>query len=620
MSSLGDGSCLHERFDAQAARSPDNMAVECDGVRLTYRELNRNSSALAARIAPKITAPGQLVGLCLDRSVDLIVGLLAILKAGGAYVPIDPSYPTQRIRLLLEDSGITTVVSRQAYMERLPGDRAMILVDLADEGELSVAPGRNVSASDAAYVIYTSGSTGTPKGVVLEHGNVVRLFDSTREWFQFGPSDVWTMLHSISFDFSVWEIWGALLYGGRLVIVPSEVAVAPVALAALLAEAGVTVLNQTPTAFGQFARASIAADRTYPALRMVILGGERLDAAHLRNWMERYGAETPKLVNMYGITETTVHVTYRPMTAADLQHPGRSPIGQPIPDLQVHLRDENGAEPAPGSPGEIIITGAGVSRGYLGRPELTAERFPILPLGPGGALVRCYRSGDLACWQDGELFYLGRSDDQIKVRGYRIEPREIEMRLESCLEVECCAVIARDFGEGDTRLLAFVTPKAGSSGIADRVLELAAHTLPDYMRPSRVIEVDEIPHTAHGKRDKDELWRHFETVSDSGVAPVSQDHGGSGAGGSLTRVTELARAILESDLSLEADLFDQGATSLSVARLILDVNATFGLSLTGAELEGNASIVNIGAVVDRILIERKSKIAGKGELSTEDIQ
>lgn len=602
------GSCLHERFDIQAERSPENVAVECDGVQLTYRDLQERSAALAGHLGERLNAAGQFVALCIDRSVDLIVGLLGILRAGGAYVPIDPSYPPERIHLLLEDSGITTVVSRRADVNRLPdGDYSVILIDAADSVEIPRASSRKAVASDAAYVIYTSGSTGTPKGTVVEHRNVVRLFDSTREWFQFGPSDIWTMFHSISFDFSVWEIWGALLYGGRLVIVPSEVAVAPIAFAAFVAEVGTTVLNQTPTAFGQLARASIAANRSYPMLRMIVLGGERLDAAQLRPWIECYGSESPKLVNMYGITETTVHVTYRPMTVADLQHPELSLIGQPIPDLQVHLRDASGAEPAPGSPGEIIVTGAGVSRGYLNRPELTAERFPMLPLGPGGELVRAFRSGDLACRQSGDLIYLGRSDAQLKVRGYRVEPREIEIQLEACPEVENCAVIARDFGEGDTRLIAFVTPKAGFSGIADRVSQAAARMLPNYMCPSRVVEVHRIPCTANGKRDKDELWQHFDASSNFGGALISRDRRCNGAAGSVGRLVELAGAIFESDISPEVDLFDQGGTSLSLARLLLAVNAEFELSLTGAELEGNATIGNLGSIVDRFLMASKCK-------------
>jgi amino acid adenylation domain-containing protein len=608
MSSQEAGGCLHERFEAQVTRTPDAVAVECDGVRLTYRELNRRASDVAERLGPSIQEPGQLVGLCLGRSVDLIVGLLAIVKAGGAYVPIDPSYPAERIRLLLEDSRVSTVVTRQADAERLPGSQARVLVDAGGAAGGAAVSLRKVTPADAAYVIYTSGSTGTPKGTVVEHRNVVRLFDATEEWFRFSSSDVWTLYHSVSFDFSVWEIWGALLYGGRLVIVPSEVTVSPVAFARFVAEAGVTVLNQTPTAFGQFARAAIGGAHSYPALRVVIFGGERLDAAHLRPWIERYGSEQPKLVNMYGITETTVHVTYRPMSAADLEHPGRSPIGRPIPDLQLHLLDEKGAEPAPGAPGEIVVTGAGVSRGYLGRPELTAERFPMLPLGPGGALVRSYRSGDLACRVDGELIYFGRADDQVKVRGYRIELREIELRLEQCPGVDSCAVIAHDFGEGDTRLLAFVVPNGACGQLTERVAEFAARALPGFMCPSRVIEVEETPRTAHGKRDKEALLRRYEESSrQAGSGSAAATPGEQSVTGSATAVAQLARSILRRDLAMDVDLFDQGATSLSVARLLLDVNALFKLSLTGAELDGDSSINGIGAVVDRMLAARDSQ-------------
>jgi amino acid adenylation domain-containing protein len=621
MYSRKDVLCLHERFELQVARAPDAVAVEFSGARLTYRELSRRSNAVAAQLASVVTVPGQLVGLSMGRSLELIVGLLGILKAGGAYVPIDPSYPSERIRLLLDDSGVTAVVSRQAEGACLPGNHVKVFVDAADASDGASPAGVVCSPSDAAYVIYTSGSTGSPKGTVVEHRSATRLFDSTQEWFAFGPSDVWTMFHSISFDFSVWEIWGALLYGGRVVIVPSEVAAAPVAFAQLVAAAGVTVLNQTPSAFGQFSRASIAGKHSYPSLRAVIFGGERLDAARLGPWIGHYGDARPKLINMYGITETTVHVTYRPMTAADLAYPERNPIGRPIPDLEVHLLDERGVAPPPGAPGEIVVTGPGVARGYWGRPELTAARFPMLPLGPGGALVRSYRSGDLAARVDGELMYLGRSDEQVKVRGYRIELREIEIRLETCPEVEACVVLARDFGEGDARLVAFVVTRSGSSCVAAKVSAFAARMLPAYMCPSRVIEVDDIPQTAHGKRDKDALWRRFE------ASALGSDVGGTlrvedqrAAVGSTAKVAEIARAILQADVSLEDDLFDQGATSLSLVRILLEVNVAFALTLTGAELDADSSVVNIGRVVDNMLIGNAAKAAEFGQLVVGDVQ
>ena len=594
-------SSLHARFEAQADRTPENVAVEWNGIQLTYAELSRRSSVVAAQLAATLQHPGQLVGLFLERSADLIVGLLGILKAGGAYVPIDPGYPAERIRFLLADSGVSTVVTRSPDLGRLPGAHATVLVDGPEQATAEPLPRRAVAPSDAAYVIYTSGSTGTPKGTIVEHRNVTRLFDATEQWFGFGPSDVWTMFHSISFDFSVWEIWGALLHGGRLVIVPPDVVTVPGAFARLVEDSHVTVVNQTPTAFWHFARASLAARHAYTRLRTVIFGGERLEASHLRPWIEHYGADRPQLINMYGITETTVHVTYRPISAADLQHPERSPIGRPIGDLEVHLIDEHGAKSTPGCPGEIVVTGAGVSRGYLNRPELTAERFPMLPLGPGATPVRCYRSGDLAVVSDGELLYLGRSDDQVKIRGYRIELREVELRIEQCPGVERCAVIARDFGDGDVRLIAFLVVKPDCAEMAARVKEITARTLPAYMCPSHVVEIDELPRTTNGKLDRDALLQRLaHHLSDPGTSPAPPTAGSSLANTTVARVADLAQAILQHNISPELDLFDQGATSLSLVRLLLDVNLAFGLTLTGAELDGDSSVVNISAIVDRM--------------------
>ncbi|MDB4989699.1 MAG: D-alanine-poly(Phosphoribitol) ligase, subunit 1 [Myxococcaceae bacterium] len=602
MSIPEDGASLHARFEEQVARTPDHVAIDFEGLQLTYRELSQRSTAVAAALAPYVRAPGQLVGLFTGRSTDMIVGLLGILKAGAAYVPIDPDYPDARIRLLMNDSGLTTVVTRRSELDRLDRTYSVVLTDGESTHRPFASP--RVSGSDAAYVIYTSGSTGTPKGTVVEHRHVLRLFATTAALFDFGPKDVWTLFHSVSFDFSVWEIWGALLYGGRLVIVPSAVAADPVAFARLVERQGVTILNQTPTAFRQFARDSVAMSRSFPALRTIVFGGERLDASHYRAWVERYGVTRPRLVNMYGITETTVHVSYRPLKLSDLEEREHSPIGHPLADLQVHLLDDQ-LRPVPdGAPGEIVVTGAGVARGYLNQHQLTAQRYPELPLGLGGALVRSYRSGDLAVRRGDELFYMGRVDDQVKVRGYRIELGEVESQLARSPAVESCAVITRDFGEGDVRLLAFVVPRAGAENAAKSAAEHASSSLPVHMRPSRIVEIAQLPRTAHGKLDRDALRSSVELAA----AERSSGMSGAPAEGRLASISALAHRILGETVSIELDLFDQGATSLSLARLILEVNAMSGLNLTGAELDGDSSILNIAAVVGRLEKQGKASV------------
>ncbi len=353
----------------------------------------------------------------------------------------------------------------------------------------------------AAYVIYTSGSTGAPKGVVVTHANVLRLFDATEALFGFGADDVWTLFHSYAFDFSVWEMWGALLYGGTLVVVPFDVSRDPEAFRELLVRERVTVLSQTPSAFRQLAAADAAAPAGDLALRLVIFGGEALEPRSLAGWMERHGDERPRLVNMYGITETTVHVTFRPVTRADVHAEAASPIGRALPDLRAYVLDARGEPAGVGVPGELCVGGAGVARGYLGRPGLTAERFvPDAFSGEVGA--RLYRSGDRARWLPrGELEYLGRVDQQVKVRGFRIEPGEVEAALLRHPGVADAAVVAREDAPGERRLVAYFVP-AGAPVDPAALRASLAERLPDHMVPAALVELERLPLTPNGKLDR----------------------------------------------------------------------------------------------------------------------
>ncbi|MGW0803342.1 amino acid adenylation domain-containing protein [Nonomuraea sp. NPDC002799] len=575
------GRCLHEIFAERAAAAPERIAVICGAEEISYGDLDARADRLACRLQATGTGPGVLVGLCADRGIDLVAGLLAILKAGGAYVPIDPAYPAERIVYLLEDSGVRTVVTTSDVAARLDGVLPDELV-LADAEPPAGRPAATASDTDLAYVIYTSGSTGAPKGVLVEHRNVVRLFERTEQWFGFGEDDVWTLFHSVSFDFSVWEIWGALLYGGRLVIVPAEVARSPEALRRLLLDEGVTVLNQTPSAFRHLVAADARQERAAPyRLRHVAFGGERLDLELLEPWIARYGDDRPRLANMYGITETTVHVTYRRVRAADLGHPELSPIGEPIPDLRLDVLDEHGR---PATTGNLHVSGPGLARGYLDRPDLTAERFAVLP--DGG---RRYDSGDVVTrLPGGEYAYLGRSDDQIKVRGFRLEPREIELCLLGHPGVAHAVVAHRDYGEGDVRLLAFVVAD-GDPGpdLIERLTERAADRLPAHARPSTYHIVSEIPMTPQGKADRAALARSAQASSAAKV------------------VQRIAEDVLERDeVPPQVDLFDLGATSLAMTRIIAQVNERFGLELTGRELEEGASVANLASCVEEQLTVR----------------
>ncbi len=524
------GVSLHERFAAQAARTPDAVALTVPpgeregGGELTYGELAGRAGRLAAILRRRGVGAESLVAICLERSLDLVVALLAVLEAGGAYLPLDPTYPPERLGFMLDDSGARVLVSRPELAARLPPHGAQLVAADAGEGgaedrtEAAAPPGSDdVSDSGGdrlAYVIYTSGSTGRPKGVAVTHGDVSRLLAATRPLFGFGPDDVWTLLHSYAFDFSVWEIWGALAHGGRLVIVPYAVSRAPEELLRLLAAERVTVLNQTPSAFAQLAPAAVAGSAggagghggdILPDLRLVIFGGEALDPAVLAGWLGRFGETRPRLVNMYGITETTVHATWRPLGRADLATAARpaSPIGRPLAHLQVHLLDRHGRLVPLGVAGEMYVGGTALARGYLGRPELAAERFLPDGFGFGGGVggrgARFYKTGDLARWRpDGELEFLGRADRQVKIRGHRVELGEVEAALAGCPGVRAAAVVARE-RDGVRRLVAYVAAPMEQTA-ADLRTRLA-RTLPEPMLPAAIVRLAALPLTPNGKVD-----------------------------------------------------------------------------------------------------------------------
>jgi amino acid adenylation domain-containing protein len=504
------GTTLHRLFAAQAARRPDAVAVTGEeGESLSYGELDRRANRLARHLRSLGAGPEVRVGICLPRSPELVVAILAVLKAGGAYVPLDPDDPRERLSFLLEDARALLVVTRSGLSGLFaPGVRQVRL----DTGAQAIAR-RSPRAltggalpDHPAYVIYTSGSTGQPKGVVVTHRNVARLFTAAMPWLgraESGEEDVWTLFHSVAFDFSVWEIWGALLHGGRLVVVPYWVSRSPDDFLALLRRERVTVLNQTPSAFRPLIRAAAAADgadREPIALRWVLFGGEALDPRHLSPWLARFGDRAPRLANLYGITETTVHVTFRRLAREDSLAAG-SPVGRPLADLSIRLLDRC-LHPVPlGVPGEICVGGAGLARGYLGRPELTAERFVPDPHGEAAG-ARLYRSGDLARrLPDGGLEVLGRIDHQVKVRGFRIEPGEIEAVLEAHPQVRESAVVVREDGEGESRLIAYVVAEEGeirSAGLRAFLQE----RLPGHMVPAAFVTLPALPLTRNGKLDR----------------------------------------------------------------------------------------------------------------------
>jgi amino acid adenylation domain-containing protein len=504
--------CLQALFEARVERAPEAIALVCEEQQLTYGELNARANQLAHQLRSLGVGPDSCVGLCLARSVELVIGLLGILKAGGAYVPIDPDSPAERLAFTLQDARAVVLVTQHRLLDHLPVQGATIVCMDRDWQTIAAQrldnPCIPIHASNLAYVIYTSGSTGRPKGVMVSHQQVSRLFAGTHPWFRFNEQDTWTLFHSTAFDFSVWELWGALLYGGRLVVVPFWQSRSPEAFCELLSSQQITVLNQTPSAFRQLLNArEMAQVGEYGRLRLIIFGGEALDLPSVRLWFSRRGDKSPQLVNMYGITETTVHVTYCPLAAGNVQSRVRGPIGRPLPDLQAYVLDACGQLAPIGVTGEMYVGGAGLSRGYLGRPELTAERFVPHPFSRQAG-ARLYKTGDLARYlPDGSLEYLGRNDSQVKLRGFRIEPGEIEAVLSQHPGVSATVVIMREDTPGDKRLVAYVVADQWQPGTGGELRRYLQQRLPSYMLPATFVALETLPLTANGKVDRRALPR-----------------------------------------------------------------------------------------------------------------
>jgi amino acid adenylation domain-containing protein len=524
---IGAAPCLHQLFESWVARTPDAPALTVAGRTLTYAELDGQAARLARRLRLLGVGPEVPVGLRLGRGGHLVTAILGVLKAGGAYVPLEPSLPAGRLRAALEDSGarlLLTSAAEEAPAAAAPGPAVTVVLveealgappgegwppaapSAAPGGGATAAPWPPVSAMNLAYVIFTSGSTGQPKGVAVAHGCVTRLLAAAQRRFGFGAAEVWTLFHSYAFDFAVWELWGALAFGGRLVEVPWLVSRSPQALAELLARERVTVLNQTPSAFYQLLAAEAELGRPVgPDLSWVILGGEAVEPSRLAPWFERHGDERPRLVNMYGITETTVHVTFRRLRQGEVPRLG-SPAGGPLADLSVYVLDAAGQPTPLGVFGELYVGGAGLARGYLGRPELTAERFLPDPWS-GAAGARLYRSGDRGRWQPGgELELAGRIDRQLKLRGFRIEPGEVEAALVSHPAVAAAAVALREDVPGEPRLVAWLAARQREVEVEVATLRrFLAERLPEHMVPAVFVWLDALPLTVNGKLDRGAL-------------------------------------------------------------------------------------------------------------------
>ncbi|MGK5548640.1 amino acid adenylation domain-containing protein [Streptomyces sp. URMC 127] len=574
---------VHEQVLAVARAHPEATALVDGDTTVTYGLLARQAVRTAHALRRLGVAPGDRVGVCLDRTADLVVTLLAVLTAGAAYVPLDPAYPADRLDHTVRDARLSVVLVGTADQPGVGAATAVPLErlkELAEGQDADALPaGAGAGPGDPAYVIYTSGSTGRPKGVVVPHRNVARLLDATEHDFGLGPGDTWSWFHSAAFDFSVWEIWGCLLTGGRLVVVPYWTCRSPEDFRELLLKERVTVLSQTPSAFSRLLELERGA-HTPLDVRLVVFGGEPLDAAGLTAWFDVHPEDECRVVNMFGITETTVHVTAQTVTRAEALTGARS-VGRAIPGWSVRVLDGRGRLLPPGTPGEIAVAGDGVALHYLGRPELTERRFVPDPDGEG----RLYLSGDLGVLlPDGRLEHHGRLDDQVKVRGYRIELGEIRSVLLAHEAVVAAAVVLRPGGargsaqDGEARLDAYVVLDGAEPG---EVRKHAAQLLPEYMMPTTLTAVDALPLTVNGKVDVARLPDPGERPAPpaatgtpttgtptSGTPATGEEPREEASRGALDEVLAVWREVFGPAVAPDDDFFHLGGNSLLALRIV----------------------------------------------------
>jgi len=588
----GDRSVV-DRFEELARHTPDAVAVvDTDGTAVGYAELNRAANRLARLLLARGVGPETAVALLLDRSLAQVVAILAVLKAGGGYVPIDPGYPAGRIEFVLVDSRAALLITAAPTGYDIP---TLSLDDLDTTDQDDTDLGRMPAAEQLAYVIYTSGSTGTPKGVVVSHHNVARLFTATASTFHFGPDDVWTLFHSYSFDFSVWELWGALLHGGRVVLVSREVSRSPEDFLDLLVRERVTVLNQTPSAFFQLAATAAEYPAAELSLRLVILGGESVEPARLAGWYARHPDDAPVVVNGYGVTETTVFTTFRQLDTGLAVAGTASLIGEPMADLAVRILDDDLSPVSHGEIGELHTGGPGVARGYLNRPSLTAQRFVPDPDGQPG--TRMYRSGDLARRSDAsELEFHGRADGQVKLRGFRIELGEIEVAVTSCPRVRQAAVVVREDQAGDPKLVAYVVAdQAGPAGgeLTDTVREWVGARLPGHMVPAVVVALSALPLTVNGKLDRAAL-----------PAPALSRPDATGldtAGDTVRTVAAIWAELLDrGQITGGDDFLELGGHSLVAVRIAARIRADLGTEVQVRDLYDHPRLADFASRVDTL--------------------
>jgi amino acid adenylation domain-containing protein len=585
-------------FNEQVLLYGNEIALFFKNEEITYNQLNEKAEKIAAYLQQNRIGKEDIVALLFDKSPEMIYAILGVVKSGAVYLPLDPTHPEDRLNFVLEDSGAKIILSHSDFNLKLANLSLKNILCIDSELPKLSFSAVSIHPDDTLYIIYTSGSTGRPKGCKISHRNVVRLMKNEKHDFAFSNTDVWIMAHAYYFDFSVWEMYGAFLYGGKLVIPFADEVKDVNKLHALVCKHGVSVLNQTPLAFNFFMEEEFNKNihELNKHLRYVIFGGDKLDPSKLKKWTEFYPLNQIKMINMYGITETTVHVTYYEITENDVNTPGVSPIGRPLPETKIYLLNENLQHVPVGVVGEMYVGGTGVCKGYLNREELTQERFVKNPFNANETL---YKTGDQARWtSDKKLDYLGRIDFQVKIRGYRIELGEIESVLNSCKGVKQGVVIAVD-NKGESQLAAYLV--SDNSFNTEELRAEMQSKLPEYMIPAYFVEIESIPLTSNGKLDKKSLPNPFKNAISNPanyVAPQTQEE-------------EIIVKIWQEQLGVEQigvedNFFHIGGDSLKAIRVVVQMNKHLGVTIRIADIFTHKTIRNIVANLSEIGKEAKN--------------
>jgi len=605
---------IHQLFEDQVKKTPDGVALVGswqmaigkemapsankggkigETNQLTFRELNQKSNQMFYVLNEKGVGPDTIVGIISERSVEMIIGIFSILKAGGAYMPIDPEYPDERKNYMLSDSSSSILLTTRDLSQKIDFEKEIIYLEdykKARHAPCSMRHASQPGLSNLAYIIYTSGTTGKPKGMMIEHRNVVQLMASRPFMFDFDSFDVWTLFHSYCFDFSVWEMYGALLYGGKLVIIPRMVSRDPAAYLEVLKDQRVTVLNQTPSAFYNLMAEELKQPDKTLVLKYLIFGGEALNPGRLGEWKARY--PSTRLINMFGITETTVHVTYKEIGDEDIVS-GRSNIGASLPTLNTYVMDRHlGILPA-AVPGECCVGGAGVGRGYLNKPWLTGVKFVENPYNPE---ERLYRSGDLVKLSDkGEMEYFGRIDHQVKIRGFRIELGEIENQLLKHKDIEEAVVILRIDETNDKYLCAYIVGKGAFDNATNStdLREYLSQTLPEYMIPSYFVHMEKIPITSNGKVDRKALPVPNTEIGDDYIAPRDEIEA------QLAALWSEVLGIEQNRIGIDTSFFKIGGHSLKATTLVSKIHKTFHVMLSMTEVFEFPKLKDLAAYIKK---------------------